>query len=173
MSDEEHQISDSEIRRRYEKLDREAKSGGYNLNPDWEFTGELIGGLLVNEKRYGYPSCPCRLAGGEHEKDLDIICPCYYRDPDLDEFGACYCALYVSDEVRDGKVEAEQVAERRPTEEERAAVQEKVSDTAAEFVSLPYPVWRCKVCGYLAARDQPPATCPICKAKRERFERFI
>lgn len=34
------------------------------------------------------------------------------------------------------------------------------------------PVWRCRVCGYLCARDRPPAECPICKAKRERFEEF-
>ena len=28
-------------------------------------------------------------------------------------------------------------------------------------------------CGYLCAREQPPEVCPICKAKKERFERFI
>jgi rubrerythrin len=28
------------------------------------------------------------------------------------------------------------------------------------------------VCGYLCAREHPPGVCPICKAKRERFERF-
>lgn len=35
-----------------------------------------------------------------------------------------------------------------------------------------YPVWRCRVCGYLCARDGPPEICPICKAKKDRFERF-
>lgn len=34
------------------------------------------------------------------------------------------------------------------------------------------PVWRCRVCGYLCARDKPPAVCPICKADRERFKEF-
>jgi rubrerythrin len=29
------------------------------------------------------------------------------------------------------------------------------------------------VCGYLCARDEPPETCPVCKAKKERFERFV
>ena len=38
---------------------------------------------------------------------------------------------------------------------------------------LPFPVWRCKVCGYLCAREQPPGICPVCKAKKDRFERFI
>jgi rubrerythrin len=34
------------------------------------------------------------------------------------------------------------------------------------------PVWRCTVCGYLAAREKPPAVCPVCKAERDRFETF-
>jgi ferredoxin-thioredoxin reductase catalytic chain len=38
---------------------------------------------------------------------------------------------------------------------------------------LAYPVWRCKVCGYICARDEPPDLCPICKASKERFERFM
>jgi rubrerythrin len=33
-------------------------------------------------------------------------------------------------------------------------------------------VWRCVVCGYLCARKEPPAVCPICKAKKDRFEEF-
>lgn len=42
-----------------------------------------------------------------------------------------------------------------------------------ENKKLPLPVWRCKVCGYLCARDEPPELCPICKASKERFERFM
>jgi rubrerythrin len=38
---------------------------------------------------------------------------------------------------------------------------------------LAFPVWRCKVCGYLCARPQPPLVCPVCKAGKERFERFM
>lgn len=33
-------------------------------------------------------------------------------------------------------------------------------------------VWRCKVCGYLCARRDPPEICPICKVTRDRFEPF-
>lgn len=33
-------------------------------------------------------------------------------------------------------------------------------------------VWRCKVCGYLCARDSPPETCPICGVDADRFEKF-
>jgi rubrerythrin len=38
---------------------------------------------------------------------------------------------------------------------------------------LAYPVWRCRVCGYLCARDGPPGVCPVCKAEKDRFERFL
>ena len=62
--------------------------------------------LLINEERYGYWACPCRLAAGDKADDLDIICPCDYRDADLNEFGACFCALYVSQEIAEGKKQA-------------------------------------------------------------------
>ena len=97
----------------WKKLDTEAESGGYHLNPDAEFTRPLIEGLLANISRYGYQACPCRLASGNRAKDLDIICPCDYRDPDLSEFGACYCALYVNTAIKEGKQKVQPVPERR------------------------------------------------------------
>jgi rubrerythrin len=33
-------------------------------------------------------------------------------------------------------------------------------------------VYRCQVCGYLCAREEAPDLCPICRAKKERFEKF-
>ncbi len=83
-------VAQEEIDRLYEKLKKEAEVGGYHLNPDVEFTKALVKGLLVNEKRYGYQACPCRLASGHKDEDLDIICPCDYRDADVVEFDACY-----------------------------------------------------------------------------------
>ena len=85
----------SEVSRLNKTLSEEAESGGYHLNPDEEITLELVKGLLVNEKRYGYRACPCRLASGDKNEDLDIICPCDYRDPDLADYDTCYCGLYV------------------------------------------------------------------------------
>ncbi|MCR3884681.1 ferredoxin-thioredoxin reductase catalytic domain-containing protein [Methanotrichaceae archaeon M04Ac] len=156
------------------QLDREAEEMGYHLNPDLDFTRNLVRGLIVNERRYGYHSCPCRLASGDRDDDLDIICPCDYRDQDLNDYGACYCALYVSDEVLSGERDLAPVPERRPSPEEREKTAKDFSAPASETLSsLTYPVWRCKVCGYLAARDEPPGICPICKAKMDRFERFI
>ena len=107
-----------EIDKLHIKLQSEAAGGGYNINPDAEFTRDLVEALLTNTDRYGYQSCPCRLAGGSREKDLDIICPCDYRDPDLAEFGSCYCALYVSDEILRGERKVQPIPERRPVEKQ-------------------------------------------------------
>ncbi|HEX9896941.1 MAG TPA: ferredoxin-thioredoxin reductase catalytic domain-containing protein [Dehalococcoidales bacterium] len=87
---EQFNVTQEEINRLYEQLKREAESNGYYLNPDVEFAKELVRGLLTNEKRYGYRACPCRLADGNKNDDLDIICPCDYRDPDLTDFSTCY-----------------------------------------------------------------------------------
>ena len=87
---EEPVIPQEEIDKTYTRLKKESEASGYHLNPDVEFTKELVKGLLSNEKRYGYWNCPCRLASGNKEEDLDIICPCDYRDPDLTDHGTCY-----------------------------------------------------------------------------------
>ena len=105
-----------EVLKTYERLKKEAEEGGYRLNPDREFVLRLVRGLLDNGRRYGYWQCPCRLAFGEKAKDIDLICPCYYRDSDLEEYGACYCALYVSKEWNEGARPHETVPERRPPE---------------------------------------------------------
>ena len=160
-----------EVDRLYQNLDREAEAGGYHLNPDVSFTKDLVQGLLINERRYGYWACPCRLASGKKEEDLDIICPCDYRDPDLTDYHACYCALYVSKDVLDGKKMISSIPERRPSSEERKTALARPASLGVN--SLPLPIWRCKVCGYLCAREHPPEVCPICKAKKDRFEKFL
>lgn len=83
-------INKSEIEDFYQQLKRDAGDFGYYLNSDIEFTRDLVKGILVNKKRYGYENCPCRLASGNKDDDLDMICPCDYRDPDLAEYGTCY-----------------------------------------------------------------------------------
>ena len=164
-------ISESEIEKFYIKLKKDTELGGYFLNPDRGFTRELIKGLLTNQDRYGYLACPCRLASGQKEDDLDIICPCYYRDPDLDEFGTCFCALYVNQEIFEGRKKIRSIPDRRyidPTIQE-----EEEEETLNKDLNIKYPAWRCMVCGYLCARKNPPEICPICKAKKERFEIYI
>ncbi len=158
--------TEEEISNLLTRLDAEAEASGYHLNPDLEVTRELVRGLLINQERYGYPSCPCRLASGNKAEDLDIICPCDYRDLDLDEYGACYCALYVSEEVRSGAKKVQPVPERRPAKPEERAMPAVQRGRAGVIV------WRCRVCVYLCALENPPGVCPICKAKQDRFERF-
>lgn len=159
---------EKEVLKTAERLQREAEASGYHLNPDREFTLDLVRGILTNQERYGYWCCPCRRAAKDRTLDLDIICPCDYRDPDLDEFGMCYCSLYVSEKVLKGEVETRSIPERRPSE-----VTRKKAETKPAPASLPFPVWRCKVCGYLCAREHPPGVCPICKADKDRFEVFM
>ena len=48
-------VSEEEVERVYKRLDTEAKKGGYNLNPDSEFTKNLVRGYIKNDMRYGYP----------------------------------------------------------------------------------------------------------------------
>jgi ferredoxin-thioredoxin reductase catalytic subunit len=165
------EVSNKEVEKTYQRLDKQAESAGYHLNPDVDFTKDLIKNLLINGKRYGYWACPCRLASGKRNEDLDIICPCDYRDPDLNEFGVCYCALYISQEIKDGKKEAESIPDRRPSKEERENIKEKSGGIGINSLSV--PVWRCKVCGYLCGREEPPEICPICKVKKDRFELYI
>lgn len=55
--------------------------------------------------------------------------------------------------------------------QEKAEELEKV--TSIGGFKLAYPVWRCKICGYICSRNEPPEICPICKASKDRFERFM
>ena len=205
-------VTPEEVDRLVARLDEEAESAGYHLNPNAAFTRGLVEGMLVNERRHGYWACPCRLASGVKKEDLDIICPCDYRDADLSDYGTCYCGLYVSQDVVDGKRKAGRIPERRPPDEQRVPAasmdapppSQRMQESArpssgpggapsstgsaspsestgpAAPPSLPdlsglnkYPLWRCRVCGYLCSRGQPPEVCPICRAKKERFERLL
>ena len=100
----------------YDILQKAQEPKGYFFNKDRESVDDLLGRLLINKERYGYMSCPCRLASGDRDKDKDIFCPCVYREPDVQEYGSCYCALYVSKEWNDGPIEHKYVPERRPPE---------------------------------------------------------
>jgi len=165
-----------------QRAEADARTNGCYLNPDKDFLKDLFDGLKRNEERYGYPFCPCRLATGEFELDRDVICPCDYRDPDVQEYGCCYCALYVRKDVYEGKTSVQPIPERRPKEiqaraygtaVDSASSLQKSSATAVsvvkESVTITRKMWYCKQCGYVCFREEPPYICPICKAKREMF----
>jgi len=163
-----------------QRAESDARTRGYYLNPDPDSLRELLEGLRLNEERYGYASCPCRLASGRFEFDRDILCPCDYRDPDIEELGACYCALYVRKDVFEGKTRVQPISERRPVEKQARAygtaveTSVKPSETADAVVveepsGIRLKMWYCKQCGYVVFREDPPYICPICKARREMF----
>ncbi len=167
------------------RAESDARTAGCYLNPDKEFLNNLFEGLKANEDRYGYPSCPCRLATGKFELDRDIVCPCDYRDPDVAQYGACYCALFVNKDTSEGKKTTEPVPERRPIEKQNRAY-EATAATAApkppdvpqvkpakELAIIQQKLWYCKQCGYVCYREEPPYVCPVCKAKRELFAELV
>ncbi|HYB68494.1 MAG TPA: ferredoxin-thioredoxin reductase catalytic domain-containing protein [Candidatus Acidoferrales bacterium] len=167
-----------------QRAEADAKTNGYYLHPDPEFLKDLLEGLKRNEERYGYPSCPCRLASGKFELDRDIFCPCDYRDPDVAEHGCCYCALYVRKDLYEGKTPILPIPERRPKDKQARAYAATATGEAAvgtatekgpvmkaegQSVEVKKKLWYCRQCGYVTFREDPPYVCPICKAKREMF----
>ncbi len=160
------------------RAENDANTHGYYLTPNPEVLQDLLNGLQKNEERYGYPSCPCRLASGKMELDQDIICPCEYRDPDIYEYGQCYCALYVRKDVHEGKTSIQPIPERRPVLKQGKAYTsfnestEKSTQTAEKSkksYEINNKIWYCKQCGYVCFREDPPYICPICKAKKDMF----
>jgi len=103
-----------DVEKLYEALRKVQEAKGYYFNKDKERTFELLENLIINKDRYGYMACPCRLASGDREWDKDIICPCVYREPDVEEYGSCYCNLYVNQEWNAEKIPHDYVPERRP-----------------------------------------------------------
>jgi len=106
----------NEAEKLYEILKKVQEPKGYFFNKDRARVYDLLEALLLNKSRYGYMCCPCRLASGDKEKDRDIICPCVYRVADVEEFGSCYCNLYVSSDWNEGKIPERYIPERRPAD---------------------------------------------------------
>jgi len=91
-----------------------AEKQGWKLHPKKSFLRMLYEGLMTNWNRYGYYSCPCRDASGNRDEDKDIICPCDYCAPDQEEYGHCYCGLYLTKEFANTRKIPRYIPERRP-----------------------------------------------------------
>ncbi len=100
----------------YDLLKKTQEPKGFFFNKDKNWVLSILQDLLVNKERYGYMSCPCRLASGDREKDRDIMCPCIYRADDVKDYGSCYCNLYVSQDWNNEAIPRSYVPERRPQE---------------------------------------------------------
>ncbi|MEH0019177.1 MAG: ferredoxin-thioredoxin reductase catalytic domain-containing protein [Desulfobacter sp.] len=105
-----------DVEKLYAALKKSQEAKGIYFNKDKELVFELLEALILNKDRYGYMACPCRLACGDREHDKDIVCPCVYRAPDLEEFGACFCGLYISTALHNNEIDSQYVPERRPPE---------------------------------------------------------
>ncbi|MBF0450523.1 MAG: ferredoxin:thioredoxin reductase [Candidatus Magnetomorum sp.] len=100
----------------FEMLKKSQEPKGFFFNTDQARVDELLNNLLLNKERYGYMACPCRLASGDKGNDADIICPCTYRELDVQTYGSCYCNLYVSKAWNENKISHAYVPEQRPPE---------------------------------------------------------
>ncbi len=90
-----------------------AGRNNWRQNRDKEHIEIITEGLMKNYNRYGYFSCPCRDADGVRDKDKDIICPCSYCIPDQEEYGHCYCGLYLTEEFFNTGSDPKSIPERR------------------------------------------------------------
>ena len=76
-----------------QRAEIDAKWNGYHLTIDLDLLNITLEGQRKNEEQYGYPSYPGRIATGYFEIDREIIRPYDYRDPNVLEYGLCYCSL--------------------------------------------------------------------------------
>ena len=83
------------------------------LNPDKEQVKTVAIGLMENYNAFGYFCCPCRESWEDRKKDRDITCPCAYCKPDIEEYGQCYCGLFVSEDVSVDGRELSSIPDRR------------------------------------------------------------
>jgi ferredoxin-thioredoxin reductase catalytic subunit len=146
-------------------LKKNARKKGYYFNRDSFFVNELLKSLFVNLERYGYASCPCRLSTGNYDLDSDLICPCGYMEEDVKKYGSCFCALYVSKDVYDGKKQATSIPESRPKDKLFGI---DYANTNVRITSE--KKWKCEVCGYEHSGNEPPDNCPKCGASKEMFK---
>ncbi|GAB6088955.1 ferredoxin-thioredoxin reductase catalytic domain-containing protein [Spirochaeta dissipatitropha] len=110
-----HEKSDADVKLFVTKV---AEKQNWQLNSDSEFTGTIQDGLKKNYNRHGYFLCPCRDGEGSRECDKDIVCPCVYAKADIEEYGHCFCALFVSPQFADSGKTPAQIPERRPDRDE-------------------------------------------------------
>ncbi|MDR2428068.1 MAG: hypothetical protein LBD19_03935 [Endomicrobium sp.] len=146
-------------------LRKNAQEKGYYFNKDSSFVNELLKSLLINLKRYGYASCPCRLSAGNYDLDSDLICPCVYMEDDVKKYGSCFCALYISKDIfESGKLPAS-IPESRPKDKLFGIDYNNISAKRTSEKK-----WKCEICGYEHLGSEPPNSCPKCGAPKEMFK---
>jgi ferredoxin-thioredoxin reductase catalytic subunit len=69
----------------------------YHLNPDPVVVENVVRGLAENMIKYGRWYCPCKEISGDGKQDLRNICPCSTHRQEIEEYDACECGLFVSE----------------------------------------------------------------------------
>lgn len=90
-----------------------ARHQGWALNRDEAFLSDLADGLARNYGTYGYFLCPCRDGDGDRSEDADIVCPCDYAVPDQEEYGHCFCGLFLTKTFAESGTSPRPIPERR------------------------------------------------------------
>lgn len=109
-------VGDEETEKTLGFIHRAAQLKGWEVNGEIPFVRRIAQGLATNKERHGYFLCPCRDGDGERALDRDIICPCVYAGPDINEYGQCLCGLFLSSEFKASGKEPQGIPERRPEE---------------------------------------------------------
>ncbi len=97
-------------------IHRAAHQYNWAVIQDRQFLNDLAEGLLTNYRRFGFFQCPCRDSYGDREYDRDIMCPCTYSFEDIEEYGQCYCGLFLSEKFAASGEFPVPIPERRPEE---------------------------------------------------------
>jgi ferredoxin-thioredoxin reductase catalytic subunit len=72
------------------------QSRDFSVNSDEAHVAGLAEGELINEQKFGFKLCPCRLRDGSRQRDLELICPCNFKAQDnWAKLGRCWCGLFV------------------------------------------------------------------------------
>jgi ferredoxin-thioredoxin reductase catalytic subunit/glutaredoxin len=112
----EPEFNEEELQPEYQFVNNVANHKTWKLVQDEDFLRTLVEGLHKNRQRYGYYLCPCRITSGGRQEDKDIVCPCDYAPPDIEEYGHCYCGLYLSSEFAASGKNPSSIPERRHKE---------------------------------------------------------
>jgi ferredoxin-thioredoxin reductase catalytic subunit len=80
---------------------RQEEPEKFRINPDSERVRLLAEGVLNNEDNHGFKYCPCRLASGNKEVDVRLICPCNFKLQETwEKGGECWCSLFIKDDKK-------------------------------------------------------------------------
>jgi ferredoxin-thioredoxin reductase catalytic chain len=102
-------LADPEAARAYAR--QVAQHRGWVVNADAALVDTVVAGLAAQAGRLGKAYCPCRDVDGT-PTEADLVCPCAYAQADIDEFGQCFCGLYLSNGKDPRTVSS--IPERRP-----------------------------------------------------------